>query len=178
MTLESFCDIVILIGSAYFMILKIFDSFSKPTSKYKQKKEEKQKEYFKAVLDEVMPQYLLAHDIETRKRYLVDRRRYLEEIRDDVLRSIDDKLDEIFNNNQLITVQVKAINQGTKDMLRQRIMNIYYDYKKEKAFPIYIKEALDELYKDYKGQDGNSYIDKYYNRMKTWTVIDEEEYDN
>ena len=85
MTLESFCDIVILIGSAYFMILKIFDSFSKPTSKYKQKKEEKQKEHFKAVLDEVMPQYLLAHDIETRKRYLADRQRYLEEIRDDVL---------------------------------------------------------------------------------------------
>lgn len=176
MTLESLCDIIILIGSTYFMILKIIDSFSKPTSKYKQKKEEKQKNDFKQVLDEVMPQYLLAHDIETRKRYLSDRQKYLEDIKDEVLKNIDDKLDEIFNNNQVIGAQVQAINQGTKDMLRQRIMNIYYEYKKDKAFPIYIKESLDELYKDYKSQKGNSYIDKYYNRMITWSII-EEEYD-
>ena len=37
----------------------------------------------------------------------------------------------------------------------------------------YDKEVLDELYKDYKSQLGNSYIDKYYNRMKNWHIIDE-----
>ena len=46
-------------------------------------------------------------------------------------------------------------------------MDIYHRYKKEKTYPMYEKEKLEELYKDYKAEKGNSYIDKYYNRMRT-----------
>lgn len=177
MTLESVCDVIILIGSAYFMILKIIDSFAKPTSKYKQKKEEKHKDQLKKALDEIMPQYFLTHDLETREKYLADRQHYLEEIKEEILISLEDTIEEILHTNQTMCVQIDAINQGTKDMLRQRIMNIYYEYRAEKAFPIYIKESLEELYKDYKGQNGNSYIDKYYKRMSTWEIIDNIELD-
>lgn len=58
--------------------------------------------------------------------------------------------------------------------MRQRIMDIYHRYKKEKSYPIHEKEKLEELYKDYKAEKGNSYIDKYYNRMQTWEVYYED----
>ena len=61
--------------------------------------------------------------------------------------------------------------QYYKKNIKKKINN-----KKEKRFPIHAKEALDELYKDYKAEDGNSYIDKYYARMCTWEAYDDELY--
>ena len=49
-------------------------------------------------------------------------------------------------------------------------MDIYHQYKEYRKFPIYAKEKLDELYKDYKREGGNSYIDKYYGRMSKWEI--------
>lgn len=54
-------------------------------------------------------------------------------------------------------------------------MAIYYEYRDTQCIPVSKKEALDELYKDYKTQGGNSYIDKYYGRMKEWKIIYERE---
>ena len=65
---------------------------------------------------------------------------------------------------------IEVLKQGTKDVLRQKIMAIYHEYKSGRAFPIHVKEALDELYKDYKKEGGNSYIDKYYGRMSKWKI--------
>ena len=53
-------------------------------------------------------------------------------------------------------------------------MTIYHDYKKERALPLQVREALNELYKDYKAEGGNSYIDKYYGRMASWETIEED----
>ena len=53
-------------------------------------------------------------------------------------------------------------------------MDIYNKYKFDKRMPIYMREALNELYKDYKAEGGNSYIDKYYNRMKEWETYNDE----
>jgi hypothetical protein len=39
------------------------------------------------------------------------------------------------------------------------------------------REALDVYYADYKAIGGNSYIDKYYRRMKRWRV-DYEDYED
>ena len=47
-------------------------------------------------------------------------------------------------------------------------MAIYHEYKQERALPTYKREALEQYYKDYKKLNGNSYIDKYYSRMKCW----------
>lgn len=52
-------------------------------------------------------------------------------------------------------------------------MAIYHKGKKTKTLLLWEKEALTQYYIDYKAENGNSYIDKYYNRMMTWAVIDE-----
>jgi hypothetical protein len=63
---------------------------------------------------------------------------------------------------------------SAKDVLREKIMGIYLKNKKDKILTLNEKEALDQYYVDYKAMKGNSYIDKYYNRMKKWRVIEDD----
>ena len=173
MSLESVCDLIILFGTAYFMILKMVDSFAKPTSKLKKKRVDKEKEKIKEALDEALPKYLESHDIETKEKFL-------NEIKEALREENKNDFEEIKEINKSQNEQLKylkemilKINNSSKDIMRQKIMAIYHANKKTKTLTIYDKEALDELYKDYKAQNGNSYIEKYYARMKKWKVIDE-----
>jgi hypothetical protein len=63
---------------------------------------------------------------------------------------------------------------SAKDVLRAKIMRIYDENVKTKKIHLSDKEALDQYYLDYKALKGNSYIDKYYGRMKKWEVIDDD----
>lgn len=173
MSLESVCDLIILFGTAYFMILKMIDSFAKPTSKLKKKRVDKEKEKIKEALDEALPKYLESHDIEIKEKFL-------NEIKEALREENKNDFEEIKEINKSQNEQLKylkemilKINNSSKDIMRQKIMAIYHANKKTKTLTIYDKEALDELYKDYKAQNGNSYIEKYYARMKKWKVIDE-----
>ena len=173
MSLESVCDLIILFGTAYFMILKMIDSFAKPTSKLKKKRVDKEKEKIKEALDEALPKYLESHDIEVKEKFL-------NEIKEALREENKNDFEEIKEINKSQNEQLKylkemilKINNSSKDIMRQKIMAIYHANKRTKTLTIYDKEALDELYKDYKAQNGNSYIEKYYARMKKWKVIDE-----
>lgn len=173
MSLESVCDLIILFGTAYFMILKMIDSFAKPTSKLKKKRADKEKEKIKEALDEALPKYLESHNIEIKEKFL-------NEIKEALREENKNDFEEIKEINKSQNEQLKylkemilKINNSSKDVMRQKIMAIYHANKKTKTLTIYDKEALDELYKDYKAQNGNSYIEKYYARMKKWKVIDE-----
>ena len=141
----------------------------------KEKSDAKQKENFKDMLREILPEMLKEHDLETRNRYLNDRERYLQEIKDEVLKDTKDILTEIKELNMAQSKSIEVLTQSSKDVLRQRIMDIYYRGRDTKTLTIYDKEALDELYKDYKSEHGNSYIDKYYSRMETWAIMDDED---
>ena len=176
--MSQFCDIVILISALCIAITNIYNFFAKPTSKLKKKKTEEIQNQISETLDEKLPEILLERDLETRQKYLSDRQNYLNEIKTEVLTDVKDMLDSIYKLNLEQNESIKTLSQGNKDMLRQRIMDIYYTYRDEKKLPIHKKEALDELYKDYKAEGGNSYIDKYYNRMKTWEVYDDENYED
>jgi hypothetical protein len=58
-----------------------------------------------------------------------------------------------------------------KELLRERIMLIYGRNKSRRQLEEHEKIELDRAYKQYKSILGNSYIDDYYARMKTWEVI-------
>ena len=171
MSFSQFCDIIILVSALCIAITNIYNFFAKPTSKLKKKKTEELNNQISGILDEKLPEILLEHDLETRQKYL-------NEIKTEVLTDIKDTLDSIYKLNLEQNESIKTLSQGNKDMLRQRIMDIYYTYRDEKKLPIHKKEALDELYKDYKAEGGNSYIDKYHNRMKLWEVYDDENHED
>ena len=81
---------------------------------------------------------------------------------------------------EILKQQYDILVLTAKDVLREKIMKIYNDFRREKKFPISKREQLDQYYIDYKKLKGNSYIDKYYNRMTRWEVtyeLDEENED-
>ena len=102
------------------------------------------KEIILGVLKEALPDMLKCHDAER-----------------------DAKLDVI----DKIKDDVAALAESAKDVLREKIMAIYHRNKKTRKLEEHENEALVQYYKDYKAIKGNSYIDKYYNRMKAWEVI-------
>lgn len=171
-SLAEVVDVIILIGALCAAIYKIWDFFAKPTSKLKVKVKEKRKAEIVAVLDEVLPDKLYNHDLEIRDKYKADRQRYLLEIKDEVVKTLGNTIEK--NKTDLEDLKISA-----RDVLREKIMAIYHKNKRERTITQYEKEALDQYYKDYKALGGNSYIDKYYNRMKYWKIIyDDYDYDD
>ena len=83
-------------------------------------------------------------------------------------------MEDIKKISQSQAFEIEKIGQSSKDVLRQRIMTINHEGFQTRSLTTYQSEALEELYKDYKAQKGNSYIDKYYKRMKKWVTIEDE----
>lgn len=172
MTVSELVDYIILLGALCAAIYKIYDFFATPTSKIKQRAREKEKARIKAIVNEIMPQILYDHDLKTKEKYKSDRQNYLNEIKDEILQEIGDDL----NSN---TRTIDALVISAKDVLREKIMAIYHKNKYNRTMTEYEREALNQYYVDYKALNGNSYIDKRYNRMDKWKVIyDDDPYDD
>lgn len=170
-TLDGVVDLIILIGALCAAIYKIWDFFAKPTSKLKSKVKQKRKEEIIAILDEVLPEKLKQHDLDTRDRYKADRERYLQDIKNEVLKAIGGSV----NKNE---EDLEALKISARDVLREKIMAIYHKNKSDRTMNEYEREALDQYYKDYHALKGNSYIDKRMARMAKWQVIYDEDPDD
>lgn len=175
MSFQQICDWVVLISAAILAITNIFKFFGKPIKFVKKKQDDEIDKRVENRLNELLPVYFEERDKETRAKYLSQRQAYLEEIQCEVTNNVSEPLNEIKDILKAQEETLRTLQQGTKDVLRQKIMDIYHTYKIERKFPIYAKEKLDELYKDYKAEEGNSYIDKYYKRMVDWEVDYSEE---
>jgi hypothetical protein len=134
-TLSGIVDLIILIGALCAAIYKIWDFFAKPTSAIKQKRIDRQKALILAVLDEELPKRLYEHDLKTREKYKADRQQYLIDIKNEVMKTIGGTISE--NKDDLEALKISA-----KDVLREKIMAIYHEYRIERAFPTHKKEAL------------------------------------
>lgn len=172
--LSTICDIVILIGAvigALTVIYKfLFNSGKGIGKKYKevkQKEEAAEKVRVQSIVKEMMPDILYQHDLQTRERYLSDRQNYLNEIKAEVAQSFENDIGVVYE----LKAEVSKLSISAKDVLREKIMKIYFDNRAERKLTEHEREALDQYYKDYKALNGNSYIDRYYNRMILWDVI-------
>lgn len=163
-TLGGVVDLIILIGALCAAIYKIWDFFAKPTSKLKQRSKEKERARIIAILDEVLPEKLKEHDLQTRDRYRADRERYLQEIKTEVINAIGGSVTK--NEEDLEALKISA-----RDVLREKIMDIYRKGKHTQSMDEDDRDALLQYYKDYKALNGNSYIDDRYSRMKKWEII-------
>lgn len=173
--------IVVLIASLTTALVTIFSNISLPFSWAKKKKDKAFKAKVVTVLQEVLPEILLKHDLETREKYKADRQNYLEEIKQEVLCSIQTELGSVTSLTEQyngLEKQYEALTISAKDVLREKIMAVYHKNKHRRALEESEKEALDQYYKDYKAIKGNSYIDRYYGRMKLWQVIPDDYEEN
>lgn len=168
--LSTAVDVIILVGAFFLAVERIFNGMGKPFKLFKKKTEDSFDARVRAILEEVLPQKFEEHDLATKDKYLADRQRYLQEIKKEVLCSIQQELGQVGH----LAEQYEALVISAKDVLREKIMAIYHKNKKDRTLTYHEKEALDQYYKDYKAIKGNSYIDKYYNRMKLWKIIDDD----
>ena len=136
MNLESICDLIVVVGAAYFTIIKIINSFAKPSSKIKKKQEAKERERTKQFLNEIMPEYFKQYNEEFKKLILQNENIYINKIKGKVVEELREELKEIKNinkkqNKQLDELNEKLvlINNSSKDVMRQKIMSIYQQHQ-------------------------------------------------
>lgn len=125
---------------------------------------------FEGLLDKHLPDRLTAHDLETRQKYLADRQRYLCEIKDEVVQVMQDRITAVDEHED----QMKVFTEVMKELLRERIMEIYRRNKHLRQLEDHERYELRQAYASYKSINGNSYIDGYYATMETWDTVPDE----
>ena len=70
-----------------------------------------------------------------------------------------------------VIISVIKIANGTKCQLRSEMLRIYYHHRETKQIRQYEYENFVMLYEAYKALKGNSFIDKIYSEVKTWTIV-------
>ena len=133
--MEQICNWIVLVGGVCYAIERIYNFFAKPTAELKKKAEEEEKARIKAVIDEVLPDYLEEHNKKTRDKYKSDRENYLNEIKTQVLKEVGADIRE--NNDTIEALKISA-----RDVLREKIMAIYHKNKNARSMSEYEKEAL------------------------------------
>ena len=170
-TLSVIVDAIILVGAVCAAIYKIWEFFAKPTSSIKKRSLDKERARIIAVLDEELPGRFEKHDLQTRDKYKADRQNYLNEIKDEIVKTLGGSVHQ--NDADLEALKISA-----RDVLREKIMQIYRPNKRNRSMTEDEHDALIQYYKDYKALKGNSYIDDRYERMKKWTIIYDEDGDD
>jgi hypothetical protein len=74
--------------------------------------------------------------LDTRDRYKADRERYLQDIKNEVLKAIGGSV----NKNE---EDLEALKISARDVLREKIMTIYHKNKSDRTMNEYEREALD-----------------------------------
>lgn len=70
-----------------------------------------------------------------------------------------------------VIVSVKRILNGTKCQLRSEMLRIYYENRESQVIRQYEYENFIYLYEAYKALRGNSFIDKIYEEVRSWEVV-------
>ena len=200
MGLGMICDIIILLAAVLVAITNIYKFFSNSGKGIKKKVDEvtaeREAEFnakvderaklvaqpmidsavrtltasFEGLLDKHLPDRLVAHDHEIRRKYLEDRQRYLEEIKDEVVCVLQDRIDAVDEHDEQMVVFTEVL----KELLRERIMEIYRRNRMERQLEDHERYELKQAYTSYKSIKGNSYIDGYYQTMEGWDTVPDE----
>lgn len=70
-----------------------------------------------------------------------------------------------------VIVSVQKIKNGMKCQLRSEMLQIYYHNREGKIIRQYEYENFVFLYEAYKALKGNSFIDKIYEEVHDWEII-------
>ena len=70
-----------------------------------------------------------------------------------------------------VFVSIHKIKNGVKCQLRNEMLHIYYHNREKKIIRQYEYENFVFLYEAYKALKGNSFIDKIYEEVHEWEVV-------
>ena len=98
----------------------------------------------------------------------------LKKITDNVKNEYKPVIDEIRGLNEDQDRKMDLLICSSRDLLRARIVEIIDKYKPYKKITERDREVLDQLYNDYKNEDGNGTVERAYKRTEDWEVISED----
>lgn len=67
----------------------------------------------------------------------------------------------------------KATDEALKCLLRNDILEIYYQYKPQKRISRFAFDNVGYMHHQYKSRHGNSFIDTVFEQMKTWEIYED-----
>lgn len=68
-------------------------------------------------------------------------------------------------------ISIRKIAAGTRCQLRSEMLRIYYHNREAEKIRQYEYENFVMLYEAYKALHGNSFIDKIYEEVRSWDII-------
>ena len=73
---------------------------------------------------------------------------------------------KLYKKNKELCDKNKAMEYGMRALLRDRIIQSYNHYHEEKGYcPIYVKDAIDDMYNQYHALGGNGTITKLHEEL-------------
>lgn len=70
-----------------------------------------------------------------------------------------------------VAVSIRRLADGTRCQLRSEMLRIYYHNCRSEEIRQYEYENFVLLYEAYKALGGNSFIDKIYREVQSWTIV-------
>lgn len=100
-------------------------------------------------------------------------------LHDEIDKEIERKTPEIVNpliqemreQNAAQNEKIDQLILSSRDILRREIVAIYDKWCRKKVITFSDKELVDYLYRDYKLENGNSFIDGLYQNICTWEIV-------
>lgn len=171
-TFQLVCNIIVLIGGVAGAVAAIAALCGKPITFFKKKKaaqrEKDREDLSQTISIQLAPKFeSLIKQISLLSQVQVEHNTTLEEMREEM------EAQRKTLQEQKETLDIMVVT--TKDLLRKAILNIYNDNKHHRTLTETERELVDELYRDYRREHGNSYIEKKYNRMKHWETLPDED---
>ena len=127
--LQTVCNLIIIVGGAIIAIKNVAEWLGKPIRLFKKKSDENFDEKVVEIIKREMPDLFLQHDLQIRDQYRADREQYLKDITAEVLRNIKGELRQVSD----LTEQYETLCISAKDVLREKIMQMYFKNKKDNA---------------------------------------------
>lgn len=145
--LQNVCNVIILLGAVAGAITGIMALIGKPIGFFKKRREKVEKERRKEIVEDVSA--------------LVEQK-------------IVPRLDEIHQQNLEQSQDIETLTHTMRNSIGAEVMAFYEAHRSDRTLTESEKDAIEDLYKSYKAVNGNHYVDKVYDRMTHWTVIDED----
>lgn len=159
MTLAQICDWIVLVGAVAVAIVNIAKLLGHPIKFFKRRQEKEFHEHFSKELETEIPKILNNHEAQVAST-----------VSKSVAEEMKPQMQEIRDLNKELNRKIDIMTQSTRDLLRDRIISLYNQGKETRSFSDTDKELLEDLYSDYKAEDGNGYIKIIYTRMQKWNV--------
>lgn len=142
-TLQTICDVIILIGAVAGAIMGIQALLGKPIGFFKKRREKNAKD---------------RHD------------KIVKDVADNVKKAINPQLEEIFQQNLEQNEDIATLTIAVRDSIGAEILAFYESHKIVCNITEDQKDAIEDMYKAYKSIDGNHYVDKIYKKMNDWDI--------